>query len=186
MVFLKRIAWHYQVIKHARKLYCKFELIPITGLDVIFAFIPYSLYTMHLGTILVILWYLSIFGLLFLEALCTIICIVDSISQKYIFLIKYRTLIILAAGIIGFSMDLLQICVRSFEIMEDLKFYGNTFLHTSVLLLVSFALLFLYSSSRITDDYIFTYGYPPQSYWRFLWDTIPILVMVLRNYYPAI
>ena len=169
-----------------RNLNWKLKPFPIVGMDVIFAFIPYTLYKMQLGMILVTLWYVSIFGLLFLEALYTIICIVDSISQKYIYLKRYRSFIILAAGVIGFSIDLLQIGVKSFDTVEALKFYGDSFLHTTVLFLVSFALLFLYSSNRITDDYIFTYGYQPNSFWRFLWDTLPILVMVLHSYYAVI
>ncbi|GJQ65237.1 hypothetical protein Trydic_g7367 [Trypoxylus dichotomus] len=57
------------------------------------------------------------------------------------------------------------------------KSFAAPFLQTTTLLLLTIALVFIYSMKRIVDDFSFTLGAPPHKYWITFWRTSPIFAL---------
>lgn len=143
------------------------------------AFIPEELLRAHFGGMAALLWYFIIFYFSLLSPIYSVIGVVNTIMERYTFLAKYRLVVYLVTCLSGAVLTI-PLCLNiNVEIIEVFRNFGLPLIRAVLLFLVIFALMFMYSTNRIIDDYSFTYGRPPEKYWIMFWKTSPLIALVI-------
>lgn len=140
--------------------------------------IPDVLFRFDIWKIPVALWYLSVFFFALLATLYSIIGLVDSITEKFNSLKKYTLIVCFILCAIGFSLSIWLTLNVSYIIIKDWRHGGLSILTATMSLLINLAIFFVYSTKKVIEDYIFTYGSPPEKYWVALWKAAPIFTIV--------
>lgn len=109
--------------------------------------------------------------------------VVSAVIERFTVLAKYRLIVFLIAGMVGVLVSMPMASSRNMELAEGLRFFGPI-ARSFVLFMLILALMFMYSTNRIIDDYSFTYGCPPQRYWVVLWRTLPLVGLVIIYFNP--
>ncbi|KAI4463857.1 sodium:neurotransmitter symporter family [Holotrichia oblita] len=148
-----------------------------SGSEVLMVLIPDVLFRFDIWQIPAGLWYLSIFFFAMLATLYSIIGLVDSITEKFSSLKKYTVAVCFILCVLGFSLSIWLTLNVSFIIIRDWRHGGLTVLTAAMSLLINLAIFFIYSTRKVIEDYIFTYGKPPEKYWIALWKAAPIFTI---------
>lgn len=146
-----------------------------------FAFVPDVLYRLQFGTIFILIWYLGIFCFAILPPVYSLMALVDSLTEQFEKLNKYRLFMYVVFCLIGVVLHIALCTNLNFPLIYTYQKYGVPLVKTTILLLLTLALMFIYSIKRIVDDYSFTLGVPPHKYWIVFWRTTPIFALVSTN-----
>lgn len=141
-------------------------------------FIPDLLYRLEFGVVLNICWYLSIVVFAVLSPTYSVIIFVDTIIEQFQKLNKYRLFVYIVLCLFGATVHIVLCSNLNMAIIYTFQKYGVSSLKLSLMLLISIGLVFIYSIKRITDDYSFALGAPPDKYWVIFWRTIPMFSLV--------
>nr|XP_022918398.1 sodium-dependent nutrient amino acid transporter 1-like isoform X1 [Onthophagus taurus]XP_022918399.1 sodium-dependent nutrient amino acid transporter 1-like isoform X1 [Onthophagus taurus] len=149
------------------------------GVDVIITFVPDVLFKLHFGQLTAFLWYLAIALIALITPIFSIVAIVDSICQSKPSFNSRRIIVYGFCCVIGLIMSIPYTSNIGFGFLSYFSQKGMLLLKSIFLLLVNISFIFLYSTTRIIEDYTFTYGSAPHLYWQFLWRTVPLFSLYL-------
>lgn len=127
---------------------------------------------------LVPLWYICLAYSAACPPIYTLIGIVDSLHQRYSFLGRYQVYIIMAICVVSVCSNIFLFRTYGLGLAGQWIRCVMPLWSSSLLLLVSLAIFFVYSSRAVVEDYLFMYGYSPEKFWITSWKTIPILAAV--------
>ncbi|GJQ74924.1 hypothetical protein Trydic_g9552 [Trypoxylus dichotomus] len=148
-----------------------------TGSEILMILIPDILFRCEVWQIPTVLWYSSIFFFASLSTLYSIIGLVDSIIEKFKILRRYTLVVCLILCVVGFILSITLTLNISLSIIRGWRHCGLTILTASMSLLINLAVFFIYSTRKIIDDYIFSFGRQPEKYWVALWKAAPIFTI---------
>lgn len=127
---------------------------------------------------LVPLWYICLAYSAACPPIYTLIGIVDSLHQRYSFLGRYQVYIIMAICVVSVCSNIFLFRTYGLGLAGQWIRCVMPLWSSSLLLLVSLAIFFVYSSRAVVEDYLFMYGYSPEKFWITSWKTIPISAAV--------
>nr|XP_022916043.1 sodium- and chloride-dependent glycine transporter 1-like isoform X2 [Onthophagus taurus]XP_022916045.1 sodium- and chloride-dependent glycine transporter 1-like isoform X2 [Onthophagus taurus] len=149
----------------------------IFGHDVLFAFIPDVLYRVRFGVGLSIFWYLVLFWSNLNMLIFTTIGCASALLEKFQRLRRFKILVYFGFCAIEFIASIYFCTNLSINTIYTYRFNGDIYYSTVCFVFISFALMFIYSTKRIIEDYTFTYGNPPPKFWIVSWQTAPIVAL---------
>lgn len=102
----------------------------------------------------------------------------ETLIEAHPFLKIYRAHLCFIICGICCGINMLIITPLSMVIIKSWYDCGMTILHTVILTMVTFSLVFIYSLVRISTDYHFVYEQPVSDFWIRCWKILPFLVLV--------
>lgn len=124
------------------------------------------------------LWFIAVFIHAFSSVLYTYTGFVDSLTEAWPKLLIYRIHMCVLLCTLSIGINMLFVTRLSMVLFHTWTRYGMLVLRMIVLILVTFALTFIYSLTRLINDYHFAYGQPPTRFWVQSWKVTPFLVLV--------
>ncbi|XP_022920064.1 sodium-dependent nutrient amino acid transporter 1-like [Onthophagus taurus] len=149
----------------------------ITGFHILFSFIPDILDQTGIRRLTIPIWYSGLFYIGILAPLYNVICLSDSISQRFPVLNRYKFYVYSAICAGSFLFNVVILTSIGGFFVASFKRCSKPFVVSGLFLLFNTVLFFAYSSRRILDDYLFTFGVNPEKYWVTFWKTSPILAI---------
>lgn len=104
--------------------------------------------------------------------------LVDSLAERFRRVSKYRLIAYLILCLIGYVLHISLCTNLNLSLVVTYRRYGIPLLNTTVMFLITLALMFIYSVKRIVDDYSFSLGSAPHKYWVIFWRTTPLFTLV--------
>lgn len=150
----------------------------LLGFEVLFAVVPDMLARLPLPQVWIFVWFLGLYIHCFCSCLYTCTSTVNSLIEVFPYLRVYRRYICCILCVICLAVGLPLLSSLNVIVVDSWIFYGYVIVNLTTLSIATCAIVFIYSITRLMDDYQFAYDMELDEFWVQSWKVSPFIITV--------